>query len=101
MLLPKHNYIRSKAILTSANGETCTICGINDGTIVFCHLNESWAGKGTRIKADDIAGFYGCFKCHKKYDEPKFDLILDITVMRAMYRTWKRLIEKNIITING
>lgn len=89
MLLPKHNHIRSKAILASAKGESCTICGIWDDTVVFCHLNESWAGKGKGIKADDIAGFYGCFKCDSKYDEPKIDLFLDDTIMRAMYLIWK------------
>lgn len=97
MNLQKRKPIRSKAIRHAANGEACTVCGNNDGTTVFCHLNESWAGKGMGQKADDIAGFFGCQKCHTKYDV--WQTILDIEIMRAMYRTWRRLIEKGIIVI--
>lgn len=102
-IIQKHNYIRSKAITNSAKDEACTICDKNDGTTVFCHLNESWAGKGKGIKADDIAGFYGCKFCHDMYDG-RFGKInvqgfTANQIMRAMYRTWKRLIAKGIITI--
>lgn len=104
--LTKRVAIRSKAIRDAANGESCTVCGRNDGTTVFCHLNESWAGKGTGQKADDI-GFFGCSFCHDVYDgrikqtagyhpaqEPK-------VIMRAMYRTIRRLWELKVISIQG
>lgn len=88
--------IRSRRITQSARGEDCTICGTNDGTTVFCHLNEMWAGKGMGQKADDIAGFFGCGKCHAKYDTNIGDLD-DNQIMRAMYRTLRRLWEMGVI----
>lgn len=99
--LTRRKAIRSKAIRDAANGENCTVCGSNDGTTVFCHLNEAWAGKGMRQKADDIAGFFGCFNCHTSYDYEKEagENISDFIIMRAMYRTIRRLVEKGIIKI--
>ena len=98
-MLKKFNYIRSNAITQSAKDEDCTLCGKNDGTTVFCHLDELWAGKGKGIKADDIAGFFGCATCHSNYGRGWEGGILDQQIMRAMYRTWKRLIEKGVIKI--
>ena len=98
-MIPKHNHIRCKAIRDAANGEDCTLCSENHGNTVFAHLNESWAGKGMKIKASDIAGMFLCFKCHSEYDNPhrNRDNIEDWEIMRAMYRTWKRLWERGII----
>lgn len=97
-MLEKRKPIRSKAIRDAANGESCCVCGRNDGTTVFCHLNESWAGKGMGQKADDIAGFFGCHDCHRKYDAMGGT---GITELRAMYRTIRRLWELGIISIKG
>ena len=100
--LTKRVAIRSKAIRKAANGEDCTVCGRNDGTTVFCHLNESWAGKGMGQKADDLgAGFFGCHHCHMGFDghldgNYKIDW-RDVAI--AIYRTTRRLYEKGIITI--
>ena len=99
-MIPKHNHIRSKAITQAANGEDCTVCGKSwepDHTTVFCHLNESWAGKGMGQKADDLAGFYGCSQCHYLYDSFVNGRPEDTDIMRAMYRTWRRLWERGII----
>lgn len=105
--LTKRRAIRSNAIRKAAKGEECTVCKRNDGTTSFCHLNESWAGKGTSQKSDDIAGFFGCNLCHAIYDRripksagyhPAHDTEV---IMRAMYRTWRRLIELKVITIKG
>ena len=97
-MIPKFKHIRSKAIRNAANGEACTICGQNDGTTVFCHLDEQWAGKGMRQKADDIAGFFGCYICHVAYEKkPNFHYDWEIT--RAYYRTIRRLFEKGIIKL--
>ena len=93
--------IRSASIRQSAKGEVCTIngptCAGGTATTVFCHLNESFAGKGMGLKADDI-GFYGCHMCHMLYDtgqlpDPYF------YVLRGVVRTLRRLIEKGIVTI--
>ena len=104
--LTKRRAIRSDAIRKAANGEDCTVCGRNDGTTVFCHLNEGWAGKGMGQKADDIAGFFGCHSCHVRYDggNPyggEFTDAYMMEIMRAIYRTWRRLIELKVITIKG
>jgi hypothetical protein len=107
MNLQKVPMIRSKAIREAANGEPCTVCDRNDGTTVFCHLNESWAGKGMGQKASDIAGFFGCTFCHDCYDRritinSGYAMAhSDAYIMRAMYRTWVRLVEIGIITIKG
>ena len=95
-MIPKHNHIRSKAIRDAARGEDCTICGIQDGTVVFAHLDESWAGKGMRIKADDIAGMFLCVNCHSEYGHAR-STIDQWQITRAMYRTWRRLWDRGII----
>lgn len=100
MLLPKHNHVRSKAYLNGARGESCTICGANDGTVVFVHLDAQWAGKGRGIKADDIAGFDGCLVCHDRYARLNGDPLADWEITRAMYRTMRRRIEQGIIKLS-
>ena len=102
--LTKRKPIRSKAITQAAKDEPCTVCGKNDGTTVFCHLNESWAGKGIGQKADDLGGgFFGCSFCHDIYDgrippSAGHSMALETNIiMRACYRTWRRLWEKGII----
>jgi hypothetical protein len=99
MNLTKRIPIRSKAIRNAAKGEPCTVCNRNDGTTVFCHLNEGWAGKGMGQKADDLGGgFFGCSTCHADYDGP--NTIEEWVVMRAVYRTLRRLWELGIIKVN-
>ena len=99
MTLQKHNHIRSKAITQAANGEACTICGLQNDTVVFAHINEPWAGKGMGIKADDMAGMFLCEKHHDIYDGRIISSspIQDWEITRAMYRTWRRLWERGII----
>jgi len=100
-IIQKHNYVRSKAYTDAAKDQPCAICQRNDGTTVFCHLNKSWAGKGKGIKADDFAGFDGCYACHLHYDEPRSEPFSDLTILRAMYRTIKNRIERDIIIVKG
>ena len=99
MKLTKRAPYRNKNITQAADGEDCMICGKNDGTTVFCHLNESFAGKGMRQKADDCAGFFGCQKCHRDYDEgvPHPMAIEDWEILRGYYRTIRRLIDKGVL----
>jgi len=102
MSLQKSTVIRSPAITQAAKGEACAICDRKDGSTVFCHLNESYAGKSMGRKASDIAGFFGCSDCHYRYDHPTQDRRhLNWEITRAMYRTWVRLIEKGVIQIKG
>lgn len=99
--LTKRKPIRSKAIRQAANGEACAVCGTNDGTTVFCHLNESWAGKGMGQKADDFAGMFLCNVHHDIYDGRTISIQkIDAWIWwRAMYRTWRTLTDKGIIKI--
>lgn len=101
--LTKRVAIRSKAIRDAANGQECMVCDRNDGTTVLAHLNNGWAGKGAGQKADDIAGFFSCSECHDKYDGRGSTRLYneDYFVMRAMYRTIRRLWELGILSIQG
>ena len=97
----KRQPIRSKGITKSAKGEACTlnspVCSYDSSTTVFCHLNESFAGKGLGLKAIDV-GFYGCYNCHTAYDSGKLDDKY-FYLLRAVVRTWQRLIEKGIVKL--
>lgn len=93
--------LRSKKIRRSAHGEECTVngpnCDYGTETTVFCHLDEHWAGKGMGLKADDI-GFYACYNCHIDEQNHKLDDRY-FYIARALYRTWKKLIEKKLISM--
>lgn len=95
--------IRSKKILNAARGELCTLnapgCDYGTETTVFCHLNESYAGKGLGIKAFDVFGFFGCAKCHTCYDTGKLEDKHEY-LLRAVTRTWRRLIERGIVNVS-
>ena len=98
MMIEKRHPFRSKAITKAAKDEPCTVCGRNDGTTVFCHLNESWAGKGMGQKADDFAGFFGCSECHARYDGNQWRRPEE-RLLKAMYRTWHRLLDRGILRV--
>jgi hypothetical protein len=98
MNLVKRQPIRSEAYTKAADGESCTICDSKDGTVVFVHLDEAWAGKGFGQKGDDVAGFDGCMKCHNAYANHHVT-IEDWEITRAVYRTLLRRILKGIVII--
>ena len=99
--LTKRKAIRSEAIRNSANGETCTWpgCGSSHG-VVFAHSNMSVHGKSTGRKADDIFGAYICHEHHLNYDRFR-NKDYEFYFMRAMSETWKRLVYKGIIRVDG
>lgn len=99
-MLEKHVRYDNPNIRLAAHGETCTLCGIANGTTVFAHFNYSWAGKGMGLKADDCAGMFLCFKCHYSYDhqgERHVEKIEDWEVLRAYYRTIRRLLDRGVL----
>lgn len=105
-MIQKRRPYRNKKILVAARGERCTfnspVCNYDPETTVFCHLNESFAGKGISQKADDYAGFFGCSNCHDLYDgratcEISHE-IMTWYVLRAQNRTIRRLLEKGVIS---
>jgi len=93
------NY-RNKKIIKFARGQICQFqgptCSYNNDTVVFCHLDEMFAGKGTGIKSHDFAGFFGCHNCHTYYHNaiPK---ITDWLALRAVVRTLAILFNEGVI----
>jgi hypothetical protein len=66
---PKFEYVRSKALLEACRGIPCQHCGIDDGTVVAAHSNQSRHGKGRGIKASDIYVAALCSICHHQIDQ--------------------------------
>jgi hypothetical protein len=77
-------------------------CNYDKTTVVFAHLNESFAGKGMGQKAHDYAGMYLCSSCHDIYDrrhQPSEQFKQDeyFYLLRAYVKTIGRLIDKGIL----
>jgi hypothetical protein len=87
----------------SSRGEPCQLrlegcfSGVENNTVVFCHLSGGGMGK----KMMDFQGFYGCFNCHSKYDarEPhNYEKEwLELEGYRAMIRTQIRMVAKGLL----
>ena len=63
--------IRSKKILSAAEGQACVHCGVRDDTIVAAHyqgLRSQIFGKGKGIKPHDLCVADLCAKCHYEFD---------------------------------
>jgi hypothetical protein len=68
---PKHEYVRSPALMKAYGLLPCQHCEANDGTICGAHANWSIFSKGGAIKADDNAAASLCFECHRELDQGK------------------------------
>ena len=91
----------------SAKGEECALqifpyCNHNPETTVTCHINCE--DKGWALKSPDWWSVYGCSDCHDIIDgRRKTDLskaIINDCIMRGLYRTIKRKIEKGLINVS-
>lgn len=93
MKYPKHQYVRSKALLEAAREIPCQWCGADDGTVVAAHTNWG-AGKGRSIKADDNMIASLCFYCHTELDQGKY--------MNKMERMgmWQTAHERTVQLLN-
>lgn len=100
-MLAKRIPYRNQKIRDAAKGEECTMnsefCNHDPATVVFCHLNDPFAGKGMGQKADDCAGFFGCSGCHEAYDCGRLAWNDGWLVLRAYYRTTRRLLDRGIL----
>lgn len=86
---------RSQALRDSARDERCVYCGRQDGTVVWCHSNESMHGKGMSIKSHDLLGNYLCGACHNLYDRSPLSREQKQAMFRECYpRTMARVAEK-------
>lgn len=86
--------LRVPKLLRLANGESCVMCGAEDGTIVWAHSNLGEHGKGKSIKAHDPMGAFLCFECHTELDQgnkldraERRDLMLT-AIARTHLRLW-------------
>lgn len=76
MLFPKVDLYRNERLTRTAEGRDCTILlptTVNHGrdTVVWCHSNWAEHGKGSRLKAHDCFGAFGCAWCHAEIDQGK------------------------------
>ena len=60
---------RNKKLLELARQIPCTLCEIEDGTIVAAHSNQQKDGKGTGTKSADYRIASLCYKCHMELDQ--------------------------------
>ena len=68
MRFPKHQYIRSPALMKAYREIPCQHCGIEDGTVCGAHSNRGADGKGRSIKADDNKCASLCYRCRAELD---------------------------------
>jgi hypothetical protein len=99
--------IRSRKLLDSAKGQTCTlefvgVCNHDPETTVSCHIHDETFGMA--MKADDTATVHGCSSCHVFMDQGGWIGKVSQTVMlrhilRAIFRTMRNRIERGLIVI--
>ena len=94
------NY-RNKKLLEAVRQLPCSVCGIEDGTVVAAHSNQLRHGKGKGIKAHDWAVISACYKCHSEIDQGKdLDKATRFGLWdRAFERTLQLLWEREIIKV--
>lgn len=96
-------------ITDSARGEECTLmiapyCNHNTETVVLCHLPS--LGHGMSLKSPNHWAVYGCSSCHDILDQRNPQAIRSIgweeitqCMLRALYRTQQRLIDKGLMKV--
>jgi len=70
-MLEKRKPWRSRKYLDGAKGQTCILCGADDGTVVgahYCGYGAERLGRGARLKTTDIAIADICHRCHSYLD---------------------------------
>ena len=60
---------RSRKLLNAAKGQSCTNCGMKNGTTVAAHVRMVALGSGTGIKAPDCLCAWLCGPCHDRIDD--------------------------------
>src|SRR5690606_20693239 len=102
--------IRSRKILDSARGQTCTfrfpgIWNTAPATTVWAYLNGGRFRKGMGRKAHDILGAHACFACHTYLDtghgtKPRIsnETLLEC-VLGGVTETYVRLVKMGLVII--
>ena len=90
-VIPKHNYVRSKALLKAVAGLDCQNC---ESPYMVQAAHTNWGhGKGRGIKADDNMVAALCLKCHYAVDQGK-DLSRE-----ERQRLWERAHKRTVQTL--
>ena len=93
---------RNKKLLELLRQLPCQNCGIENGTIVACHSNQSKHGKGMGMKAPDSLVCALCSTCHyeldngRKLSKEERRHLWD----QAYIKTMQYLIEHEMLIIN-
>lgn len=92
---------RNRKLLDAVRELPCSVCGVQDGTVVAAHSNQLRDGKGMGIKASDAAIAALCHKHHMMVDrgsewtKEQRKGIWDAAHMLTM----RRLIEQGILKL--
>ena len=98
MRFPKHQYIRSPALMKAYRQIPCQHCGAEDGTVCGAHSNQGADGKGRSIKADDNKCASLCYRCHSELDQGSFLTRAERETMHeaARIKTQRELIRRDM-----
>ncbi|NOQ48723.1 MAG: DUF1364 family protein [Methanococcoides sp.] len=99
---PKRKPYRNKKILAAARGEECLArtpyCNGDSSTVVAAHSDYYEDGKGKGQKADDHCVVFACSGCHDWFHHAPVSTSEKRDVWhRAMKRTWRRLLDMEVI----
>ena len=108
-MLQKTIPIHSKKIRDAARNQPCTlqIVGVCNGdwsTTVLAHLPDE--SHGIARKSDDLSACFACDSCHSVIDgrakwPPMEREHKDWYFRRAQIRTWRILVDEDVISIKG
>ena len=89
-------------IRASADGESCTRCEANDGTIILAHytgFRQHSYGKGMGYKGSDVVAAYLCSKCHFRLDNPTARKSVEASeeFLHCCALTFMRLVENGVL----
>lgn len=92
----------SKTYTQWAEGWPCVICGVNDETVVACHLPHTGYGMpaGTGGKTHDWLTAHCCRKCHDKLDSGEWRNDYQIR-MKAFCATLQRAFDAQVFDVFG
>jgi Protein of unknown function (DUF1364) len=94
--------MQSRKLLDAARGQSCALCGNDDGTVVAAHysgLYSSALGKGMGQKAWDFCAAHLCHRCHSDLDGYSGGNNEERAVrfMVAIFKTQKRLFDAGVL----
>ncbi len=94
--------MKSQKLLDAARGQSCVLCGADDGTVVAAHYSGLYSnalGKGMGQKAWDFCSAHLCHRCHTDLDSYAAGNSEERAVrfMVAILKTQKRLFDAGVL----